>query len=116
MGRILDVRAFVEGLRPELEARMNAAGLESECHLHLIVDGAEHSLILGRAHHLSLLISTHRHILSARVACTQQQLLQMALGTLAYGEIPGVQASGDAALLRAAFPESGPNLYRLDYF
>ncbi|MBI3829901.1 MAG: GNAT family N-acetyltransferase [Planctomycetes bacterium] len=116
MGRILDVAAFLKELQPELEARINSEGIESEGHLHLIVDGKEHNLILGRAHHISLMISTHRHILSARVECTQQALLQLALGTLDWKSIPGVKASGDQALLRAVFPLSYPNLYRLDYF
>lgn len=114
MGRILDVKAFLYALQPELEARINSEGVESEGHLHLIVDGQEHSLILGRAHHTSLMISTHRHILAARVECTQQALLQMALGTLSYADIPSVQVSGDKALLKAVFPEAAPCLYRLD--
>lgn len=116
MGRLIDVDALLEALRPELEARLNSAGLESECHLHLIVDGKEHSLILGRAHQLSLSISTHRLILYSRVECSSQALLQMALGTLPFDRIPEVKIEGERSLLRAAFPESSPHLYRLDHF
>lgn len=116
MGRLLDVAAFLDALKPELEARINADGIESEGHLHLIVDGREHSLILGRAHHISLMISTHRHILSARVECSQQALLQLALGTLDWRAVPGLKVQGDNALLDAVFPQAHPNLYRLDYF
>jgi len=116
MGAILDVKTFLSALQPELEARINTEGIESEGHLHLVVAGQDHSLILGRAHHTSLMISTHRHILAARVECTPQALLQMALGTLSYEDIPGVKVSGDKALLKAVFPQAAPNLYRLDYF
>ncbi|MCW8128748.1 MAG: GNAT family N-acetyltransferase [Planctomycetota bacterium] len=116
MGLILDVAGILDLLKPELEARINREGIESEGHLHLIVDGKDHSLILGRAHHISLMISTHRHILSARVECSKQALLQMALGTLPWTAIPGVKVDGDQALLGAVFPQAQPRLYRLDYF
>lgn len=116
MGRLIDVGAFLEALRPELEARLNSAGLESECHLHLVVDGHEHSLILGRAHQLSLSISTHRLILYTRLECSSQALLQMALGTLPFEALPGIKVEGERSLLRAAFPCSNPHLYRLDHF
>lgn len=116
MGLILDVAGFLDLLKPELEARINREGIESEGHLHLMVDGVDHSLILGRAHHISLMISTHRHILSARVECSRQALLQMALGTLPWSAIPGVKVEGDKALVGAVFPPAQPRLYRLDYF
>ncbi len=123
MGRLIDTRAFLEKIAPELEARIASAGIDDECHLHLalVPEGigrrrrkpAEHSLILGGGHHFAM---ARRGVLSAKVACPGAALLQMALGSLAVEAIPGVKVSGDRALVRAAFPEAAPGMFPLDHF
>jgi predicted N-acetyltransferase YhbS len=77
MGRINDVAAFTKALAPEWEARLNAAGVDAEGHLQLRVDGKDHFVILCRGHRLGM---TARETRSVKVTCTQQALLQMALG------------------------------------
>jgi predicted N-acetyltransferase YhbS len=109
MGRIVDVPGFLAALQPELEARFNGGGWLGEAHLALVVDGRRYGLVFrtqvpGRA------------LLVARVACTSQALLQMALGVLPFTKISGVKTDGSQALLRALFPESSPAVYRLDGF
>lgn len=113
MGRIVDVGKFLEVLAPELEARANAAGLEAEYQLRLVVDGVPHELILGRSHQFS---SSARLVISSTVECSQQALLQMAIGSLHFECIPGVTVRGERALVEAVFPESSPCIYRLDAF
>lgn len=113
MGRIVDVAAFLEAVRPELEARVAAVGIEAECHLRLEVDGSPHELVLGRTHQFARASSL---VMVARVRCSQQALLQMTLGTLPFDSIPGVAVEGERALVAAAFPESSPCIYRLDAF
>jgi hypothetical protein len=123
MGRLIDTRAFLKKIAPELEARLASAGIDDECHLHLALvpeDGGkrrskptEHSLILGAGHHFAM---SRRGVLSAKVTCTGGALLQMALGTLAADAIPGVKVSGDRALVRSAFPEAAPAMWPIDHF
>jgi hypothetical protein len=113
MGQILDVRGFVEDMRPEFERRVDAAGIVAECHLHLAVDGRDHSVILCRSHHIT---NAGANVVSATVHCSRGDLLQMSLGTLSYRVIPGVVASGATSLLEALFCERSPQIYRLDHF
>ena len=113
MGRIVDVAAFLKGVGPELEGRLNAAGLDAECRLHLAVDGKDHFLNLGRGH---LLAMGARETRVLKVTCTQQALLQMALGCLPWHSIPGVKAEGERSLMGVLFPEAFPVMYRLDHF
>jgi predicted N-acetyltransferase YhbS len=123
MGRVIDARRFLGAIAPELEARLSAAGIDDECRLHVTLapgGGAkrrgrrvEHSLVLGGGHHFAM---ARRGMRSAKVKCSQGALLQMALGSLAFGDIPGVKVGGDRALVRAIFPEAGPGLWPIDHF
>jgi predicted N-acetyltransferase YhbS len=123
MGRLIDTRSFLDKITPELEARLSSAGIDDECRLHFTLtpdSGAkrtrkadEQSLILGGGHHFAM---ARRGVMSAKVTCSEGALIQMALGTLAYDAIPGVEVSGDKALVRAVFPEAAPAIWPLDHF
>jgi hypothetical protein len=113
MGRIVDVAGFLRRVGPELEGRLNAAGLDAECRLHLAVDGEDHFVNLGRGH---LLAMGARETRVLKVVCTQQALLQMTLGSLPWQSIPGVKAEGERSLMGVLFPEAFPVMYRLDHF
>jgi predicted N-acetyltransferase YhbS len=123
MGRVVDARRFLDAIAPELDARLSAAGIDDECHLHVTLapgDRArrrarpvEESLVLGGGHHFAM---ARRGVRSAKVKCSEGALLQMALGSLAFGDIPGVSVGGDRAFVRAIFPEAGPGLWPIDHF
>lgn len=114
MGRIVDTKAFLKAVQPELSARVAAAGLDAG-ELRLFVDGHCHDLLLARPGYQPPLEAAGATRF-ARVWCSQQALLQMVLGALPFEHIPGVRVAGDAALVRAAFPPGTPCVYRLDGF
>jgi hypothetical protein len=113
MGQILDVRAFMEAFRPEMERRIDAAGIAAECHLHLTVDGRPHSVILCRSHHITHAAAS---VMAATVKCSRQALLQLSLGTLPLECIPDVEISGARPLTAALFPCASPFIYAPDRF
>jgi len=113
MGQILDVDEFLRRMQPEFERRVDGAGIVAECHLHLNVDGKDHSMVLCRSH---LITNAGANVMAASVICSRQALLQMCLGTFGIEELPEVAHSGTKSLVRALFPPAGPTMYTLDRF
>ena len=126
MGRVIDIPLFLDALRPELEARVNRAGMDGQCHLHFaIVDrypkGAaaarpeivRHTLRLGGGHQFLL---AHRPHYGLRIGCSAQTLLQLALGSLPLAALGDLSVEGERNLLPVLFPESAPEIFVLDHF
>jgi hypothetical protein len=126
MGRVVDIPAFLDALQPELEARVNSAGMDGQCHVHLTVrDGhpegvaaprpeiVQHTLRLGAGHQFML---AHRPHYWLRVECSAQTLLQLALGCLPLATLTDLKVDGERSLLPVLFPESAPEIFPLDHF
>jgi len=125
MGRILNVTAFLEALSPELEARLNRAGMDGQCHLHLTVhtdpDEAvkrprqvtQHTLVLGAGHQFMLKNRPHYWL---RIVCSAQTLLQLVLGVLPQATLQGMEVEGEANLIPVLFPRMDPEMFALDHF
>jgi predicted N-acetyltransferase YhbS len=126
MGRVIDISGFLEALQPELEARVNSAGMDGQCHVHLAVSDAHpggvavrksvvvrHTLRLGGGHQFML---AHRPHYWLRVECSAQSLLQLALGCLPLATLPCLKVEGERNLLPVLFPESAPEIFTLDHF
>lgn len=126
MGRVIDIPLFLDALQPELEARLNSAGMDGQCHIHFTVsDGhpvgavaarpevVRHTLRLGGGHQFML---AHRPHYWLRVECSAQTLLQLGLGALPLATLPDLKVEGEGNLLPVIFPESAPEIFMLDHF
>lgn len=126
MGRVIDVPRFLDVLQPELEARVNSAGMDGQCHLHFTVrDGhpagmvahrpeiVRHTLRMGGGHQFML---AHRPHYWLWVECSAQTLLQLALGSLPQASLPDLKVEGERNLMPVIFPESAPEMFVLDHF
>lgn len=133
MGCIVDVPAFLRALQPEFQARLGRAGLDCVGWLKLIVDGRQHHVVLVpnapvREHELKRSTGVDAagaargvrgpasSVLSARIICSSQALLQMVLGALPWRSIPDAKIEGAHAVADALFPVGTPAVYRLDGF
>lgn len=126
MGRIIDANAFLDALKPELEARLNRAGMDGQCHLHLIVrapdDKGRRTRAPGVTRHTLRLAAGHQFMLANRpqywlkVECSAQALLQLSLGTLPHDALPGLCLEGERNLMPVLFPQMAPELFALDHF
>jgi predicted N-acetyltransferase YhbS len=126
MGRIIDVKAFLQALTPELEARLNRAGVDGQCHLHLTVRTAPDKTGRKRApeatRHTIVLATGNQFMLANRpqywlkVECSQQTLLQLVLGSLPHGALSDLSLEGERNLMPVLFPTGAPEMFRLDHF